>query len=294
MDRFSDLISNAPFEKIAVELLRMILDQTFDFMVTPDGVDCFGLRVDANNKALILFIHLDTLLAIKSSGRMPSVQLMNVQDLSAVRLISRSLLAVATEIVRGHDCLVNPTILFHSSLPDPRNALWNNYFYFANGSNAVVRFFKTNVNRSMYILRLSMRNDCISPAAITGDFTKIIRFLAVRMHAVAMPFLVVTQTTVAGVAGMVTCKFLGAAALIGNSLVVRINKRSWRGIGSCADHSLRPGPIDQLRLEECTWQYLEFDAFWVPLFHADVRILLLGNAAGGVWSKDYGNALPPI
>ncbi|KAK3648232.1 hypothetical protein LTR56_007644 [Elasticomyces elasticus] len=252
----------APLEKLPVELLKMIMEYSLDFTTPPvpevlAGVrkefDYFGLYTDYEYATCILFTSLEGSLKAKSLGR-SRIQSVHVKDLCAPRLISRALLAPATEAMLGGSTSTNdkgktspgPKCLSRpkSKLGD-RNRFWDNDFFFPHDSKGVARYLEQNINRPTYIERFTITNDCMPPTfshdlRTPQSFLEIFRHLAFAKKTQVIPFMVVCRHSkktsdqrLRRYLGSVTSTATDHESVRITSHKVAIHRRPWYGIGSC-------------------------------------------------------------
>ncbi|KAK4895738.1 hypothetical protein LTR27_006220 [Elasticomyces elasticus] len=253
----------APLEKLPFELLKMIMEYSLDFTTPPvpevvDGVlskpECFGLLyTDGKGERRMLFTSLEGYLKAKSFWKC-RIQPIHVKDLCAPRLISRALLAPASEAMLGGSTITNdkgkaspgPKCLSRpkSGLGD-RNRFWDNDIFFPHGGKILARYLERNINRPTYIERFTIVNDCMLPTNEDESFTpeiflEIFRRLTLAKEAPIITFMMVCRHSKKG-SDQRLRRYLGSVTSTATDdefgrvwrHKVTIHRRPWYGIGSC-------------------------------------------------------------
>ncbi|KAK5747124.1 hypothetical protein LTR17_000257 [Elasticomyces elasticus] len=273
----------APLEKLPVELLKMIMEYSLDFTTPPvpeveGGVlrkpDCFGLMYTrGEEETCMFFTSLETYLKRKTPQEF-LIEFIHPQAFCAPRLISKALLAPATEAMLGVSSITGdkakappgPKYLSRpgTELGD-RNRFWDNDFVFPRSSEGVEAYLARNINRPTHIERFSIINDCMPPTRSPyiglrspQGFLGIFRRLALAKKAPVMAFMVVCKhgddpseqrlhRYLGSVASTITMR--GRNERINHE--VTIHRQPWLGIGSCnaqlrqsryaKSHTAKPG-----------------------------------------------------
>ncbi|KAK6407213.1 hypothetical protein LTR81_018200 [Elasticomyces elasticus] len=249
----------APLERLPVELQKMIMEHVLDFTCAPaaesiDAVetyDYFGLTLGYKNKASIIFTPLEPVFG-KERYNILSIKFISVKHFCAPRLISKTLLAPATEAMLGRANITEgqpspKSLLRPNSKIGERNRFWDNDLFFRYGGADALDYFKANLNRPTYVERFAMRNDCLpavapltaGPAPFPRDFCDLFECLAEGKKTLTVPFMVVRKVFVHEVE-QPPCKHLGVVSFRGNSRDIIIQRRPWLGVGSCDPSFPRP------------------------------------------------------